>query len=221
MKTINVDTIAAAVAGNQEAASGIYLSMLPKAKGMAFKIMRSFPNEREDAVQDVMAHLFRKLPKFRGESAFSTWSHRVIHNYLLAELRKRRGDRNPANCVEAVDTRPGDESLSPFHVVSDPRNSFAQIDAAIDGKRILARMAKGYRQSLELVALHGFSHEECSKITGTTIGNSKSQWHKAKQRAREIADDMEKFKEETGYSLPIEAEQPVIAARILDQRRTA
>lgn len=216
MKAMTQEIIAAAIAGDQDAAEKIYHSTLSQAQGMAFKIMRSYPNEQEDAVQEVMAHLFRQLPKFRGESAFSTWSHRVIHNHLLMQLRTRRGDRNPANCVEAVDSHPGDNEATGFHIVADERNAFAQVEAAIDVQRIMARMPRGYREALEQTALLGMTHEECAAAQKRTIGNSKSQANKARERAKEIADNMNDFDEvEPGYTVPGEPVSPTIAAPIV------
>lgn len=126
--------------------------------------------------------LFRKIHTFRGESAFSTWLHRLTANLVLMHLRRKRPipiSLDEITGSEEEDTKPRQEIGAP-----DPRLSGlidrVNLQSAID------QLPKGYRGIFILYDVHGYEHSEIAKILGRSIGNSKSQLHKARKRLREL-----------------------------------
>src|SRR5208282_796491 len=115
--------------------------------------MVSNPAQAEDLAQEAFLQLFRKINTFRGESAFSTWLHRMTVNVVLMQLRKKG-----------------------LPVVSLEETLEAEDEAPMEG----------------------FEHNEIAQIVGCSIGNSKSQLHKARLKLRDYLKFMRAEKAKTG-----------------------
>jgi RNA polymerase sigma-70 factor (ECF subfamily) len=140
------------------------------------------PAEAEDLTQDAFLQLFRKIATFRGESAFSTWLHRLSVNVVLMKLRKKT---LPETSLE--------ESTDPEDEVNGPRREIGGPDLLLTGsidrvhlERAIEQLPPGYRQVFVLHDVQGFEHNEIAKLMDCSIGNSKSQLHKARMRLREL-----------------------------------
>lgn len=140
------------------------------------------PSEAEDLTQDVFLHLFRKIGTFRGESAFSTWLHRMAVNIVLMRLRKKRIAKvslesimNPAEESDAQPKEFGGADLRLNGVIDR-----ITLQAAIN------ELAPGYRAIFILYDVQGFKHSEIAEILGCSLGNSKSQLHKARAQLRQL-----------------------------------
>ncbi len=138
--------------------------------------------EAEDLTQEAFLQLFRKISSFRGESAFSTWLHRLSVNVVLMKLRKKR---MPEISLEET-TEPDEES-------GGPRRDFGAPDLQLSGsvdrvnlQRAVEQLPPGYRAIFVLHDVQGYEHNEIAEIMGCSIGNSKSQLHKARMRLREL-----------------------------------
>ncbi|HEV2490032.1 MAG TPA: sigma-70 family RNA polymerase sigma factor [Candidatus Acidoferrales bacterium] len=138
--------------------------------------------EAEDLTQEAFLQLFRKISTFRGESAFSTWLHRLAVNVVLMRLRKKTGTESS---LEEV-TEPDEES-------GGPRKDFGAPDIKLSGsidrvnlKRAVDQLPAGYKAIFVLHDVQGYEHNEIADILGCSIGNSKSQLHKARMRLREL-----------------------------------
>jgi RNA polymerase sigma-70 factor, ECF subfamily len=138
--------------------------------------------EAEDLTQEAFLQLFRKIGTFRGESAFSTWLHRLAVNVVLMRLRKKTGTETS---LEEV-TEPDEES-------GGPRKDFGAPDLKLSGsidrvnlKRAVDQLPAGYKAIFVLHDVQGYEHNEIAGILGCSIGNSKSQLHKARMRLREL-----------------------------------
>jgi RNA polymerase sigma-70 factor (ECF subfamily) len=139
--------------------------------------------EAEDLTQDIFLLLIRKIYTFRGESAFSTWLHRLAVNLVLMRLRKKS---LPIVSIEAA-LDPDDETVSP-----DPASMIGAPDLLLEGsldrinlERSIAQLPVGYRIVFVLHDIHGYEHNEIAGILGRSVGDSKSQLHKARTRLRE------------------------------------
>jgi RNA polymerase sigma-70 factor (ECF subfamily) len=134
----------------------------------------------EDLTQEAFLQLFRKIGTFRGESAFSTWLHRMAVNVVLMQLRKKGLPVVPLeDTMETEDEAPRKEPGA-----DDPRLS-GSIDR-MQLQRSIAGLPPGYRMIFLLHDVEGYEHNEIAEMVGCSIGNSKSQLHKARMKLREI-----------------------------------
>jgi RNA polymerase sigma-70 factor (ECF subfamily) len=138
--------------------------------------------EAEDLAQDAFLQLFRKIGTFRGESAFSTWLHRLAVNVVLMKLRKKT---LPETSLEES-TDPEDESSGPRREIGAPDLLLSGSIDRVHLERAIEQLPPGYRQVFVLHDVQGFEHNEIAELMDCSIGNSKSQLHKARMRLREL-----------------------------------
>lgn len=140
------------------------------------------PAEAEDLLQEAFLQLFRKIQTFRGESAFSTWLHRMAVNVVLMKLRKKT---LPETSLDEF-TEPDEENGGPKRDVgaADPA-MLGSVDR-VNIARAVDQLPPGYKQIFVLHDVQGYEHNEIAGIMGCSVGNSKSQLHKARMRLREL-----------------------------------
>ena len=138
--------------------------------------------EAEDLTQEAFLQLFRKISTFRGESAFSTWLHRLAVNVVLMKLRKKSGTETS---LEEV-TEPDEESGGPRREFGAPDLSLTGSIDRVNLQRAVEQLPPGYKSVFVLHDVQGYEHNEIAGIMGCSIGNSKSQLHKARMRLREL-----------------------------------
>lgn len=154
--------------------------------------MVSNPSQAEDLAQEAFLQLFRKIGTFRGESAFSTWLHRMTVNVVLMQLRKKG-----LPIVSLEETLEADEEV--------PRKEFGADDVKLAGsvdrmqlERAINRLPPGYKTVFVLHDVEGFEHNEIAQMVGCSIGNSKSQLHKARLKLRDYLKSNRAEKAKTG-----------------------
>ncbi len=137
--------------------------------------------EAEDLTQEAFLQLYRKIATFRGESAFSTWLHRLSVNVVLMHLRKKS-----LAVISLEETGQAAEDDS-------PRKDFGAEDLALAGsidrlqlQKAVDDLPPGYRTIFVLHDVQGYEHNEIAAIVGCSIGNSKSQLHKARMKLRDM-----------------------------------
>jgi len=133
----------------------------------------------EDLTQEAFLQLFRKIGTFRGESAFSTWLHRMVVNVVLMQLRKK-----------SLPIVPLEETLE--NEEEAPRKELGAQDPVLSGlidrlrlQRAVEALPPGYQRIFVLHDVEGYEHNEIAAMVGCSIGNSKSQLHKARMKLRE------------------------------------
>jgi RNA polymerase sigma-70 factor, ECF subfamily len=146
--------------------------------------------EAEDLTQEAFLHLFRKIHTFRGESAFSTWLHRLAVNIVLMHLRKKSP---PIVSIQATPD-PEDETASPNVDIGEPDLLLEGVVDRINLKRCIAQLPAGYRLIFVLHDIQGYQHNEIAEILGRSVGDSKSQLHKARMRLRELLHELQRDK---------------------------
>lgn len=127
----------------------------------------------EELTQDVFLRVFQRLPTFRGESALSTWLHRLAVRVIIDELRRSRLER------AARDPGAGDPGPEPAGPAGIERGE------ALDLERSIARLPQGAREVLVLYDVEGYQHDEIAELLGISIGTSKSQLFRARRMMRE------------------------------------
>jgi RNA polymerase sigma-70 factor (ECF subfamily) len=134
-------------------------------------------SEAEDLTQDVFIQLYRKIGSFRGDSAFTTWLHRMTVNQVLMHFRKRT--------VKFEKTT--EEGETPDQIVAGtahPEKMRIVDKIALDNA--IAQLPDGYKNVFVLHDVEGFEHEEVAKILGCSVGTSKSQLHKARLKLQKL-----------------------------------
>ena len=134
-------------------------------------------SEAEDLTQDVFIQLYRKIGSFRGDSAFTTWLHRMTVNQVLMHFRKRT--------VKFEKTT--DEGETPDQIVTGTNNPHKmQIVDKIALDNAIEQLPEGYKNVFVLHDVEGFEHEEVARILGCSVGTSKSQLHKARLKLQKL-----------------------------------
>lgn len=133
--------------------------------------------EAEDLTQEVFVQLFRKIGSFRGDSAFTTWLHRLTVNQVLMHFRKRgvRLEQTTEDGEVPVQVVSGTENPNAMPVVDR-----IALDTAV------AQLPVGYRTVFVLHDVEGYEHEEIARMMHISVGTSKSQLHKARMRLRTL-----------------------------------
>ena len=187
------DLVVCAKANDQDAYTELYRRLMPRLRGTVLKILRKFPEEIDDCVQDVAAKIFLKIDTFRGTSKFSTWCTRLAINQALMRLRELNGcKREKIGSMVYID-HPVEDGQARFDIPVYDRSSDIT-DAARQASLILAKLPPKSRLVLELHYLLGMECNEIASAFGWTLGGVKSMVHHAKRRAVLAAGKLEKEK---------------------------
>lgn len=137
--------------------------------------------EAEDLTQEAFLQVFRSVGSFRCDSAFSTWLYRIAVNTVLMKLRRRK-----APPILSLDEPVSPESPSLRRDIgkADPRLSGAVDRIAL--RRAMQELPEGCRKIFALHEVEGYQHHEIAKMLECSVGNSKSQLHKAKMKMRDL-----------------------------------
>jgi len=152
--------------------------------------MLADPTEAEDLTQEAFLLLFRKIHTFRGESAFSTWLHRLAVNLVLMRLRKKSPPVVSIEAAPDADDKTGWPSID----IGAPDLLLEGSIDRINLARCIAQLPVGYRTMFVLHDIQGYEHHEIAKILGRSAGDSKSQLHKARTRLRELLHELQREK---------------------------
>src|SRR5579885_839608 len=136
--------------------------------------------EAEDLTQEAFLQLYRKIATFRGESAFSTWLHRLSVNVVLMHLRKKG---LPEVSIDEMDN--SQEEPVKREYGDDDRRLLGSVDR-ISLHNTIEELPPGYSAIFVLHDVEGYEHNEIAQIMNCSVGNSKSQLHKARLKLREV-----------------------------------
>lgn len=167
--------------GDAEAFQALYDKHKRRVYSLCLR-MTSNTAEAEDLTQEAFLQLYRKIGTFRGESAFSTWLHRLSVNVVLMHLRKKS---LPVVSLEETNQVSSEDEA--------PKKDFGAEDLALAGsidrlqlQKAVDDLPPGYRTIFVLHDVEGYEHNEIATIVGCSIGNSKSQLHKARMKLRDL-----------------------------------
>jgi RNA polymerase sigma-70 factor, ECF subfamily len=170
--------IARAQRGDEQAFSALFEAHKRRVYSLCLR-MTGNTAEAEDLAQEAFLQLFRKISTFRGDSAFSTWLHRLVVNVVLMHLRKKGLQQVSLDDVDTSQEEPVKRDYG-----DDDRRLMGSVDR-ISLNRAIADLPPGYRAVFVLHDVEGYEHNEIAQIMGCSIGNSKSQLHKARLKLRE------------------------------------
>ncbi len=163
--------------GDEAAFSELYGLHKRRVYSLCLRMTNNVPLA-EDLTQQAFLQLFRKIASFRGQSAFTTWLHRLVVNVVLMHLRKKG-----LNLVPLEDSNPRDEDA--------PKRDYGKEDTHLTGvidrlglREAIDNLPPGYRSVFILHDVEGYEHEEIARMTSCSVGNSKSQLHKARLKLR-------------------------------------
>ncbi|MBA3769664.1 MAG: RNA polymerase sigma factor [Blastocatellia bacterium] len=175
-KIADFDLAKVAAIGNMVAFEEIYKRHHRRVYSICLRMLQN-ASEAEDLTQDVFIQLYRKIGSFRGDSAFTTWLHRMTVNQVLMHFRKRTVKYEKVT----------DEGETPDQVVTGSVNpSKMQIVDKIALENAISQLPTGYKNVFVLHDVEGFEHEEVARILGCSVGTSKSQLHKARLKLQKL-----------------------------------
>lgn len=173
------DVLARAQAGDHYAFAQLYALHKRRIYSLCLRMVGNVA-EAEDLTQEAFLQLHRKIATFRGDSAFSTWLHRLAINVVLMHLRKK--GLSLISLDEAMEPTPEE----------GPGRSFGAPDLSLAGsidrlalERAISDLPAGYRLIFVLHDIEGYEHNEIATMLDCSIGNSKSQLHKARLKLRD------------------------------------
>lgn len=164
-----IDDVRRARAGDRAAFRRLYEQHVGRVYALCLRLTGD-GDEAEDRTQEAFVRAWQKLGSYRGESAFSTWLHRLTVNVVLTE--QRSSSRRERRAIVAGEGAP--------RVTPAPRAGLR-----MDLERAIAALPPGARAVFVLYDVEGYGHEEIAEMTGIAAGTSKAQLHRARRLLRE------------------------------------
>ena len=187
----------------QQGDSEAFAALFHAHKGRVYSICVRMTNntaQAEDLTQDAFLQVFRKLSTFKGNSALSTWLYRIAVNTVLMHFRKKSLKQISLDEPSSLDAK-------------QVRREYGSRDGRLSGSvdritltRAIKDLPAGYRKIFLMHEVEGYEHQEIARLLDCSVGNSKSQLHKAKLRIREFLGD-------TGQEIDVEAQDVTSQAR--------
>ncbi len=172
----------------QQGDSDAFASLFHSHKARVYSVCLRMTNniaEAEDLMQDAFLQAFRKLATFRGDSALSTWLYRIAINTVLMHFRKKKLRQVSLDEPYSQDTSATSRD--------NPCREYGRRDDRLAGSverialaRAISELPVGYRTIYLLHEVEGYEHQEIAGLLKCSVGNTKSQLHKAKLRIREL-----------------------------------
>lgn len=152
--------------GDVDAFELIYNEHSGRVYALCLRLMGGEQTAATELMQDVFVRAWKNLGKFRGESAFSSWLHRLAVNAMLENARSHK--RRVARVLPMEDT----SQIGAFAPGDSP-------ELRIDLERAIARLPEGARTAFVLHDIEGFQHQEIAAQLGIAVGTVKAQLHRA------------------------------------------
>ena len=167
--------------GHEGAFERLYRLHSARVYALCMRMLRN-PDEAEDSTQEVFLHVFRKIQGFRGASAFSTWLHRVAVNTVLMRIRGSK----LAKAAVIENPEGNEESGGSGRELGAPD---LRLEGYIDRVAIenaIKQLPPRCKLMFVLYDIQGYAHNEIAKLLGCSVGNAKSQLHKARMSMRKL-----------------------------------
>ena len=162
------DVLRRAQNGDARAFELIYREYSPRVFALCLRLSGGTREEAAELMQDVFVRAWRGLPGFRGDSALSSWLHRLTVNAMLQSVRSRK--RRSARVLTMEDpssVETGSHDGSP--------------DIRMDLENAISALPDGARMAFVLHEIEGYTHDEISAQLGIANGTVKAQLHRARK----------------------------------------
>jgi RNA polymerase sigma-70 factor (ECF subfamily) len=167
-RTDPADDVALAATGDVRAFERLYRAHLPKVHSLVRRMAGG--RDTDELTQDIFVRVWQKLASFRGESAFSTWLHRLAVNVVIEKFRtdnvRRQRHHEGEEIFEVLPARP------------------AMMDLSMDFESALTKLPEGSREIFVLHDVEGYKHHEIADLLEISTGTSKAQLHRARMMLR-------------------------------------
>ena len=160
--------VALAARGDSSAFERLYHTHVTRIHNLTRRMLGT--HEADEVTQDIFVRTWQKLDQFRGESAFTTWLHRLAVNVVIERRRsfaiqRERMTDDPA-VLERITVAP------------------ARVDLTVDFEAAIEQLPEGAREILVLHDVEGYKHREIAAMLDITTGTSKRQLHRARMLMR-------------------------------------
>ena len=163
-----VDDVALAAAGDVRAFERLYHAHLPRVNSLVRRMTAG--RDSDELTQDIFVRLWQKIGSFRGDSAFSTWLHRLAVNVVIERFRSDATRRQRLHDGEHI-----------FETLAAPLRSG---DLSMDFETALKKLPDGAREIFVLHDVEGYKHHEIATLLEISAGTSKAQLHRARMMLR-------------------------------------
>lgn len=167
--------VALAAAGDRRAFERLYRVHVNRVFSVCARMVAD-RQQAEELTQDIFVRAWEKLSLFRGESAFSTWLHRLAVNVVL-NARKIEGRRRSRTADDVSED--GEAFTAPMPLAPGD---------LLDLERAMEKLPPGARRVFVLHDVEGYKHEEIAEMLGVTSGACKAQLHRARMLLRRQLD---------------------------------
>jgi RNA polymerase sigma-70 factor (ECF subfamily) len=168
MHAVADSDVALAAGGDAIAFERLYRTHVSKIHSLTRRMLGS--RDADEVTQDIFVRTWQKLGQFRGESAFSTWLHRLAVNVVIEKRRSFAVQRE----------RMSDDPSALDMVTVAP----ARADLTVDFEAAIEQLPPGAREIFTLHDVEGYKHREIAALLGITTGTSKRQLHRARMLMR-------------------------------------
>ena len=160
--------VALAASGDSSAFERLYRTHVARVHSIARRMLGS--HDADEVTQDIFVRTWQKLGQFRGESAFSTWLHRLAINVVIEKRRsfaiQRERMTDDPDALDTVTVMP------------------ARADLTVDFDAAIEQLPPGAREIFVLHDVEGYKHREIAVLLGIASGTSKRQLHRARMLMR-------------------------------------
>ena len=160
--------VALAAGGDQTAFERVYRTHVARIHSLTRRMLG--PGEADEVTQDIFVRTWQKLGQFRGDSAFSTWLHRLAVNVVIEKRRSFAIQRG----------RMSDDPAALDQITVAP----ARADLTIDFEYAIGQLPPGAREIFVLHDVEGYKHREIAVMLEVATGTSKRQLHRARMLMR-------------------------------------
>jgi len=160
--------VALAARGDSSAFERLYRTHVARIHSLTRRMLGS--HEADEVTQDIFVRTWLKLGQFRGDSAFTTWLHRLAVNVVIERRRSFAIQRE----------RMSDDPAALDMITVAP----ARADLTVDFEAAIEQLPAGAREIFVLHDVEGYKHREIGAMLGITTGTSKRQLHRARMLMR-------------------------------------